>query len=187
LIGKPQNEKKGRKTMQGKRPESIQTDRLCLRAITDSDESAMLSALTCAEISKTYMIPPFSSPQEAKPLFERLKTLSASQDRFVYGIYWEEKLIGWVNEVEDTGEAMELGFVITPAYQRKGFATETLRACMQALFDAGYLTVKTGAFEENLASIRVMEKCGMVRMSETENIEYRGNTHRCILFQKSKQ
>ena len=172
--------------MQGKRPERIQTDRLCLRAITDSDEESMVAALTCAEISKMYMIPEFSSPQEAKPLFERLKNLSAGQDRFVYGIYWEEKLIGWVNEVEDTGEAMELGFVITPTYQRQGFATETLSACMQALFAAGYHTVKTGAFEENIASIRVMEKCGMVRMTETETIEYRGNTHRCILFEKNK-
>ena len=170
--------------MQGKRPEQMQTDRLCLRAITDSDEESMVAALTCAEIAKTYMIPEFSSPQEVKLLFERFKNLSVNPDRFVYGIYWNEKLIGWVNEVEDTGEAMELGFVITPSYQRQGFATEALQCCMQALFDAGYLAVKTGAFEENIASIRVMEKCGMTRLEETETIEYRGNTHRCILFEK---
>ena len=44
----------------------------------------------------------------------------------------------------------------------------------------GYSRVIAGHFEENPASRRVMEKCGMGPMDREENIEYRGVPHRCL-------
>jgi RimJ/RimL family protein N-acetyltransferase len=40
--------------------------------------------------------------------------------------------------------------------------------------------VTAGAFEDNLASLRVMEKCGMQPMEHTDTIEYRGCEHLCL-------
>ncbi len=48
-----------------------------------------------------------------------------------------------------------------------------------------FTVVKTGAFTENIASIRVMEKCGMRRFDETEEIEYRGKNHTCVYYEIS--
>ena len=53
---------------------------------------------------------------------------------------------------------------------------------MSALFSEGFSAVKAGAFSENAASIRVMEKCGMTKTGETEQIEYRGKTHTCVYY-----
>ena len=67
-----------------------------------------------------------------------------------------------------------------------GYATETLKAAIKTLFDMGYSTVKTGAFEINLPSQRVMEKAGMTKLSDTECIDYRGVRHKCIMFEARK-
>ena len=52
------------------------------------------------------------------------------------------------------------------------------------IFASGFTIVKASAFEGNIASMRVMEKCGMVRTGEEESVEYRGVTRRCICYVK---
>ena len=163
----------------------IRTPRLILREIADEDKEDMLAILTNEEVGKTFMLPVFACQEEAIPLFEKIKGLSAQNTRFVYGISLNEKLIGFINDVEIEDGRVELGYVIHPDYQNKGYATETLAAAIEALFQAGISTVETGAFEENLASMRVMEKCGMHPVSRTDSIEYRGETHACVYYQKT--
>ena len=50
------------------------------------------------------------------------------------------------------------------------------------LKEHGFATVTAGAFEQNVASLRVMQKCGMVRLEKTDEIEYRGRVHTCIYY-----
>ena len=164
----------------------INTARLCLHAFSDEDAETMIALLTNSEVIKTYMVPDFRSSAEEVKLFERFKELSGSDERFVYGIYLEEKLIGFINDVEIKETEIELGYVIDPSYKNQGFATEALAAAIKALFAAGFSVVRTGAFEENAASMRVMEKCGMVRLGQEEEIRYRGKVHRCCLYEIKK-
>ena len=161
------------------------TKRLTLRAIEGKDEEDMLDLLTNTEVGKTYMLPEFAQREDARPLFEKLKDLSADNGRFVYGICLNGKLIGMLNDVEIDGVRVELGYVIHPAYQNQGYATEALTAGIDSLFQAGISTVETVAFEENSASMRVMEKSGMHRIPRTDQIDYRGNTHTCVYYQKN--
>ena len=62
--------------------------------------------------------------------------------------------------------------------------TEALKVAISEIFESGVRAVKASAFEGNIASMRVMEKCGMVRSGEEESVEYRGVTHRCICYIK---
>lgn len=48
----------------------------------------------------------------------------------------------------------------------------------------GYTEVVAGAFSENIASRRVMEKCGMTLTEQEEDIEYRGKTHHCVYYKR---
>ncbi len=163
----------------------ITAPRLTLRAMTDEDENVMLDLLTDPIVGKTYMVPEFENREAARPLFHKIKELSASM-RFVYGVYRENSLIGFVNDVEIHGKTIELGYAYLPKYYNQGFATEALIACIDTLFESGYETVRTGAFEENLASLRVMEKAGMTRCQDTEIIEYRGKAHLCLYYEHTK-
>lgn len=169
------------------RPQTIKTARLCLGPITDRDAGGVTALLTNDEICKTFIVPDFSSREEERRMFETLKGLSASSDHFVYGIYLENNIIGFINDVEIQGREIELGFVIHPSQKNQGFATEVLMASIQALFDLGYCVVKTGAFQENAPSIRVMEKCAMVRQPQITQIEYRGKIHPCVWFEKRNE
>jgi RimJ/RimL family protein N-acetyltransferase len=67
----------------------------------------------------------------------------------------------WVSEGHAQGE---LGFVVHPAHQRRGYATEAARPLLDFAFDTmGMHRVVGRAEARNLASARVLEKLGMRR------------------------
>lgn len=153
-----------------------------LRKITAADESAMLELLTNDAIKQTYMLPDYAKKEDALPLFRRLMELSQEEAHFVRGICAGEELVGFLNDVEIENSAIELGYVIHPAHQGKGYATDALNLAIAELFQLNYREVIAGAFEENAPSIRVMEKAGMRKLEKTDSIEYRGRMHHCIYF-----
>jgi RimJ/RimL family protein N-acetyltransferase len=160
------------------------TKDLHIRPFLPGDREAMAALLMDKIVAKTYMLPDFDHPKQAEALFEKLMRFSRSDDHFEYGIYFKQTLIGFVNECEITDTTIELGYVIEPAYQGKGFATEAVRACIDELFRMGFRQVKAGYFQENLASCRVMQKCGMQKIDYTEDIDYRGKINHCIFYEK---
>ena len=164
---------------------TIHTERLRLRAINDGDVEEVLSIVTDKEVANTYMLPDFETREDALQLFASLKRLSSAFDRFVYGIDLDGKIIGFVNEVEIENDEIEVGFVISPDHKSNGYATEVLEASMDELFRLGFNKVKTGVFEGNLASVRVMEKSSMRRLDMTTELEYRGKVHKCIWFERT--
>ena len=163
--------------------QQIQVGKINLRPFFDSDADDALEILLNGEIKKTYMLPDFSSRDDALSLFKRLHKMSLSEDRFVYGISLDNKIIGMINEVEKDDDLIDLGYVIHPSYKNMGFATMALSACIKELKRMGYKTVRAGYFEENIASRRVMEKCGMVMTDQTDTVEYRGKIHNCRYFE----
>lgn len=165
------------------RQEQICADSLILRPFADSDEEDVMSILLNDEVKKTYMLPDFKSREEAKGLFKRLQKMSLSDDRFVYAVTLDTKVIGIFNEVEKNGDTIEVGYAIHPDYKNQGFATMALGACIKELKRIGYKTVRAGYFEENTASARVMEKCAMKMTNQTDEIEYRQKIHKCRYFE----
>ena len=65
--------------------------------------------------------------------------------------------------------------------------TEALEAVLEDLLMLGYTCVRAGHFEENLASGRVMAKCGMSKIEYTDSLEYRGKVHTCIYYEYQKE
>ena len=61
------------------------------------------------------MIPDFANPKQAEALFEKMMDFSKSENHFVYGIYVNDTVIGFVNDCEINDSALELGYVIAPA------------------------------------------------------------------------
>ena len=164
----------------------ICTPRLKLRALEEADREDMLNLLTHPEVGKTYMVPEFSTRADAIPLFQRLMGISQDVSRFFYGIELENRVVGMIHIVDITDGEVELGYAIHPDFWGRGIATEALGAAMENLFRAGYETVCAGAFDHNPASMRVMEKCGMVLLDKEEMIPYRGEDHRCVYYGKRK-
>ena len=168
--------------MTNPKPTTITTERLTLTSIAEESINDMCDIFAMEEVSLTYMLPVFKDREDMENLFHRLVALSNDESRFVYGVYLGTKLIGFVNDVEIENGEIELGYVINPHFKCRGYATETLIASIKALFDMGYDLVKTGAFEGNVASFRVMEKAGMTKVNYTDQVSYNGKLHNCAYY-----
>lgn len=162
----------------------IKTERLELKPLSDSDRDNMIELLTNNEIKKTYMLPDFESEEQAEKLFLRLKEGSLADKVYQVGIYLNGMLIGFANEVEREDDKIELGYMIHPEHHNQGYGTEMLKAMIEEMFARGFSEVIAGAFEENPASMRVMEKSGMTKLDKTDEIEYRGVLHKCMYYSK---
>ena len=116
---------------------------VCLRAFVPADRAAMLELLTDAAVAKTYMLPVFSAREEAVPLFERLLALSQDAARFVRCIEKDGAPVGILNDVEMTGETVELGWAVLP------FMKQTL----QVLTLPGFLLLLSGGIAYTIGAI----------------------------------
>ena len=160
---------------------------IILRPILPEDRERMLDILTSSQVSRTYMLPDFTDRDAAIPMFRRLLEMSKDTSKYVRAIAVDDRLVGFLNHTEIAGDSIELGYVIHPDSQGKGYMTKALQLAMEELFSRGYREIIAGAFSTNAASIRVMEKCGMVRMDKTDTITYRGKTHTCVYYRKLQE
>ena len=160
----------------------FKTERLEVRPMTPEDREDILDLLTDETVGKTYMLPEYKYREEAEPLFLRLVELSRDEKRYVAGVYLDGRFIGMMNETEIKDKQVEMGYAYLPAYYNRGYATEAFSGAIRYLLNHGFETVLAGAFSENPASLRVMEKCGMEKQDYTDEIDYRGVTHTCIYY-----
>ena len=160
---------------------AIKSQRLVLRPISQNDAADLSQILMNDIVKRTYMVPDLSE-DAAVALARKIAFLSVDNNRYVRGAYLENKLIGFLNDVETKDGALELGWAFHPDYYGRGYATEAVKTAINDLFNKGYSTVVAGAFEQNIASQRVMQKSGMQLQELTEDIAYRGNTHKCIYY-----
>lgn len=131
------------------------------------------------------MVPDLKTTEQVTALAETLISFSQIEDveHLAYGIYADDRLIGFINDCGMENDTIEIGYVIHPDYQGKSYATEAVHMMIKELLKMGFRKVKAGYFEENEASRRVMEKCGMKQLSYTDEIEYRGITHKCLYYE----
>lgn len=153
-----------------------------LRTIELKDKELLIEIFKDKEVKQTYMIPDFEDESMYERMFEGFMKMSNGLSRYVRGVYLGDTIVGFVNEVEKTEESIELGYVISPKHKGNGYCTEALEKSINYLLAKGYKEVICGAFEHNIASMRVMEKAGMRRISKTDDIEYRGQVHKCIYY-----
>jgi RimJ/RimL family protein N-acetyltransferase len=160
----------------------IKTKRLEIKPYKDDDQTAMIELLTNQEIKESFMIPDFRTEEEVIVMFKKLQAFSYSGEHYERGIYLNQQLIGFVNDVEISDGVIELGYVIHPMQKGRGYATEMLRAVIDELFRKGFHQIVAGAFENNAASIQVMQKCGMAKIEKEDDICYHGVLHHCYYY-----
>lgn len=164
-----------------KKKPQIKTERLILRPYSEQDVDFLVDLLTNPEVTSTFMVPEMASRSRAEELARKLIGFSQPGDtkHLEYGIYLNDKMIGFVNDCGIEDDEIEIGYVIHPQYQGHGYATEAVHAIIAELRKMGFRKVTAGYFSENTTSLRVMEKCGMQKTAITEEEDYRGLRHIC--------
>ena len=151
-----------------------------LREFMESDWPRLAMLATSNEVNKTYMLPDFESEEKARPLFDRLMAMSKDDKRYVRAMEENGEFVGFCNDVERDGDSVEIGYAMCPDVWGRGYCTAALKLAIADLFEQGFEQVVAGAFVENPASLRVMEKAGMTPIDKVDEIDYRGRTHTCV-------
>jgi len=148
---------------------SLETERLTLRPLTAEDAPDLKEWLGLDEIY-TYWGRKASKGErdpellfiDARPWVKR----KPSQD-FNWGIVWKEsgKVIGMLAIFDVQNQRMaSVGYRLHPAYWRQGIVTEALRRAVDFVFSETELQrLEATADIRNVASLRVLEKCGFIR------------------------
>ena len=140
----------------------LETPRLILRRFRMEDASDCFAFLSDTEGAYMDCCQPFIEMNDA--FRERIQLFVDRPGQYAIVLKASGKVIGTVNVFEDNSravDAMEIGYAVSPEYQRKGYAYEALHALLHLFQQELMLEMVTaGILPENTASIRLLEKLG---------------------------
>ena len=148
----------------------IETDRLLLRTFTKEDVD-LIYVLNCDPDVTLYTCDPtFDLAQAEKNLQEVILPQYALYNLGRWATHLKPNLefIGWCGlKCRPQANEIDLGYRFMKKFWGKGYATEAAFATLEYGFTHLNLhTIIARALPANLASIRVMEKCGMEYVGE---------------------
>ncbi len=104
-----------------------------------------------------------------------------------YGIYLSEsnELIGDCGYCPDSDNEAEIGYTISPGFQRRGLGEETVSTLINHLFKKkGIERIIASTDPENIPSIKLLEKLGFtVKEYKKESLEIRGEMKDDLIFE----
>lgn len=144
----------------------IHTPRLALRRLQPQDARDMYEYASLPEITRFLLWEPHPDLAYTK------RYLAYVQGRYRMGDFYDlavilrdtGKMIGTCGFVrfDDANRSAEVGYVLNPAYHRRGYGTEALSAILHFGFSQLRLhRIEARFMKENVASRRLAEKCGM--------------------------
>jgi len=144
---------------------TLKTTHLCLRPWTLEDAPRLLEIMREEQIFKYF---PPSTPSTLEKAERYISHHVTHWQEYGYG-HWAVtladtgQLTGWngLEFLPGTNET-EVAYLLSGSARGKGYATEAARAAVQFGFQAACLESIIGLVHpENLASVRVLEKCGL--------------------------
>ncbi len=145
---------------------TLETERLLLRAFRAADAGdcfAFLSDRETCWLDGGYEPTPDTEEERQK----LIAAFTGQEDRFMVEYKAQGRVIGTVHLMKDGRRrvpAWELGYVISPAFRRRGLAEEALREVIRCCFEErGLAMVTAGAAACNAPSLALLRKLGFVR------------------------
>lgn len=148
----------------------IETNRLYLRNFKITDFPAVHEYGSIPEFSQYEQWGPNTEPHSRK-FIEESMAKAEHIPRYEYDmaiiLKSTDQLIGsaHIAKVTEYSKVGDIGYAINPKFQKQGYATELTTALIQFGFtELELLVVFATCDTRNTASIRVLEKCGMIRV-----------------------
>ena len=142
----------------------LETDRLILRPFKLDDAQEMFDNWASdPEVTKFLSFLPHQNVDVTKAIIkEWVEEYKTNPKTFRYAITLKSSglLIGAIDVVGFHDDIPEIGYCLSRKYWNKGYMTEACQALIKYLFTIGYKKIVIAANEDNIGSIRVIEKCG---------------------------
>lgn len=159
----------------------LESERLRLRPFRIGDAQAMFDAWASdPEVTKYLTWETHTDVSVTRALLERWTKEYEKPERLNFAIERKAdgKLIGGIDVVgylDGPGGTPVIGYNLSRACWGQGYMTEACRRLLAFLFSRGHRAVRIDALRDNLASRRVIEKCGGKLIAE-EEMEMKGRT-----------
>jgi len=145
--------------------QELETERMILRKITRDDLQDMFAYCSDPRMTDYVTWPTHTNPDETMNFIEFVENLYMNGEVAPLGIEDKQshKLIGtcgFVNWNMNHARA-EIGYAIASQYWGQGYMTEAVKAMIRFGFDHKLVRIEARCHPDNIASARVMEKCGM--------------------------
>ena len=142
----------------------LETDRLILRPFKLDDAQEMFDNWASdPEVTKFLSFLPHQNIDVTKAIIkEWVEEYKNNPKTFRYASVLKSSgaLIGAIDVVGFHDDIPEIGYCLSRKYWNNGYMTEACQALIKYLFTVGYRKIVIAANKDNLASIKVIEKCG---------------------------
>jgi ribosomal-protein-alanine N-acetyltransferase len=148
----------------------IETERLILRDILPIDDLGMFELDSNPEVLRYLGTPPITSINQAREAIGRIRQqyIDYSIGRWATIEKESGNFIGWsglkfmTDAKNNQHHFYDVGYRFIPKYWGKGYATESTKAALKYAFTIMNLQEVIGTcHEENVASRKALEKCGL--------------------------
>lgn len=129
----------------------------------------------------------FECEEEAKDTLEYLiSRYTSDTGPFAYPILLKTKEnIGYIQLIW-TNDDWEIGFHIANKYRNNGYASEAVKLFLPIIMKEKHIdSIEAIVLKENLASIRVLEKCNFEKVYEGRG-DYQGSRQEIVVYQYQK-
>lgn len=145
---------------------TLRTDRLLLRPLRDGDEEGIFEYASDPRIDRYVIWKHHQTIEESRFYLLGILERYAAGDAAPWGMIdlASDKLIGTIGFVElwPPHARGEIGYALSPGFWNHGLTSEAARKVIEYGFRTmGLYRIEARCEVENLASARVMEKCGM--------------------------
>ena len=144
---------------------TIESSRLILRPFETFDAQSMYDNWASdPEVSKYVAWNTHASVEVTKQIVNLWIEQYQKPERINFAITLKEtgELIGGIDVVGYLDGIPVIGYVLSRKYWNNGYMTEACKRVVEYLFTLGHKTIIIDAVKENIASNKVIEKCGGV-------------------------
>lgn len=142
---------------------TLETQRLILRPFTMNDAQAMFDTWASdPEVTKYLTWNPHESVETSQKIMRLWIEQYQKPERINFAMVRKDsgKLIGGIDVVGYLDGTPVIGYAMSRAHWGKGYMTEACRSLLTLLFAIGHEQVRIDAQVENIASNKVIQKCG---------------------------
>jgi RimJ/RimL family protein N-acetyltransferase len=159
----------------------MHTSRLVIRPLQTDDAGDLAERRSDPRVARyqSWALP--YPPARAQQLVDRVVAMDGPQDE----AWWMAAIVeadgrASVGDVAvhltSEGRTAEIGYTLSPDHWGRGFATEAVEAMVEYLFDGFGVTRVFGMIHpDNVASARVLERCGLVYEGQTRRSYWVGD------------
>ena len=151
----------------------IRTERLLLRPLRAGDAESIFVAFNNWEVVRRLAAPPWPyTIEDTRTFVAKRISFRSEPTEALHIIQLANAVIGGIDCTpgwqQRPGTGPVLGYWLAQPFWGNGYMTEAARAFVESLFASGVGdSIRSGAFADNPASLRVQQKLGFVRVGES--------------------